>query len=191
MTTIMNTQKILNTYHPVYGGESWEEVHNYLMSDPIDKAIIEELVKVLQTEGEYRDPILLHDHKDSEDLPWVLDGTHRIVAAMITKTQNLKIAYFTDRTPEEYPLKTLVTRLSPAPVNDEDQDNIQDSLRSLKIDSDNWITSTGSIITNNTMEIFWDNYAPELLSQITNNVISVIHEQYPHIMVSTVTTYVD
>ena len=76
-------QDILETYKPVYPeGGSWDVTLDYLMTEERDH--MESLMDSVERNG-MREPIMLSDLEDDYyDHPVVLNGTHRVVLAMLT-----------------------------------------------------------------------------------------------------------
>src|SRR4051812_33634796 len=92
----MPLTEILAAFRPPAGGETWRTAIPDLLADPDDARIVELLRAELSAHGDFREPIVV----EPEDRD-VLNGLHRIVAAVLSEHEALDVADTYDDLPEK------------------------------------------------------------------------------------------
>lgn len=167
----MHITSLMKDYHPVYPANgTWEDTLQILLNDPVEKAILDELLNDLSVYGEFRTPILLSKPEDEEgDKLYVRDGTHRAMAHYLhptQKTASVQVGYVESGGDDDfYPV--LVTRLTyPQSIDDATSELLFDNLRSFKLNEEIWITSDIISTTGNSAISYWDSGLPLTLEAI-------------------------
>lgn len=92
----MPLTEILANYRPPAGGETWKRAIPDLLADPDDARIVDLLRAELVAHGGFREPIVV-EPADRD----VLNGLHRIVAAVLHEHAALEVADSFDDLPEK------------------------------------------------------------------------------------------
>jgi hypothetical protein len=160
---------VIEQYAPVYPhGGTWEDTKNYLLSNPIDAAIVARLVEILLGNGEFREPIRLDVGIDDDDneYPIIGNGTHRVCASMIARAETILAITAEDAkklsgNPTHY-VETLV--VFSGEITEEDDDLIVDAMRSFEADSGVWfeMTTCSYHSSRNEFVFMWDNDPEEV-----------------------------
>src|SRR4051794_32613762 len=83
----MPLREVLATYRPPVGGETWKKAIPDLLADADDARIVDLLRAELQEHGDFREPIVVEPAEGD-----ILDGLHRIVAAVLSGHDALDVA---------------------------------------------------------------------------------------------------
>jgi hypothetical protein len=95
----MPLTEVLAAFRPAAGGDTWKRAIPGMLSDPHSAQVVELLRAELTRHGSFTEPILVEvTHRE------VLDGMHRIAAAVLSKLDQLDV---TD-SPADLPEKRLV-----------------------------------------------------------------------------------
>lgn len=132
--------------------EDWGEVQEIFLKDPVESRVIHELMKVLE-EGEFHTPILL-EKLDGEI--FVRDGTHRVVASILSGREEIEAAWQDEETFKEEPLASRVRFKAEERINWEEESTYFDTLRSLPLDEDNWLSADGATLIAGVLTMVWD-----------------------------------
>lgn len=73
--------EVLNL-EPAWGGDTWAEVLDFALSEPLDVAVIEALCTDLIRDGRFREPVRIEDYSDDGHLS-LGNGMHRIIAHIL------------------------------------------------------------------------------------------------------------
>jgi hypothetical protein len=92
----MPLREILATYRPPAGGETWKRAIPDLLADPGDARIVDLLRAELVAHGDFREPIVVEPAEGD-----VLNGLHRIVAAVLSEQESMDVADTYDDLPEK------------------------------------------------------------------------------------------
>ncbi|MFC3990079.1 hypothetical protein [Actinoplanes siamensis] len=127
----MPLPEILATYRPPAGGDTWERAIPDLLADPDDARVVELLRAELAAYGDFREPIVVEPAERD-----ILDGLHRIVAAVLTEHAALDVADTYEDLPERRRIRVVlaVPGLTSAAV-----DRLATVLRSFPLAGD-WTT---------------------------------------------------
>ncbi|AEV85329.1 hypothetical protein ACWT_4309 [Actinoplanes sp. SE50] len=79
--------EILSFYRPAVGGDTWEQAIPDLLADPDDARIVDLLRSELVAHGDFAEPIVV-DQQDRD----ILNGMHRIAAAVLNRQSALDVA---------------------------------------------------------------------------------------------------
>jgi hypothetical protein len=83
----MPLREVLATYRPPVGGDTWKKAIPDLLADADDARIVDLLRAELQEHGDFREPIVVEPAERD-----VLNGLHRIVAAVLSEHGALDVA---------------------------------------------------------------------------------------------------
>jgi hypothetical protein len=149
----MKLADILSQYKPLYPeAHNWEATSAYMMESPVDKDIIVELVVALQTEGAFREPILLQPSSQ-----YVLDGTHRIIAHMVAQNNEVPVSYDDQENEEAVESALLTTTIVfSEDLTGEMFNSLFSTLRSIYISPELWLVSHVSSLRARTLHLLWD-----------------------------------
>jgi hypothetical protein len=160
---------LLETYNPVYpNGGSWEDTKNLLLSDKIEANIVHTLAEELTRDKQFKEPIRIgmgygslnpnnpnaEEEDDWLEVPYVLNGTHRVVAHMITGIQEVKVLNDADIEDEDtesesyYPWLETEIQLAEDHHFVIDDDLVFGALRSFRLNPTTWVEAdliSGSI----------------------------------------------
>lgn len=222
----MPLDELLSKYAPVYPeGSSWDRTIDYLLSFPEDNAVITELMRQAEEQGGFREPVTLESDEDfrenNADLvkdgeapmpyPQVVDGTHRVCAAILGGHDEVLVRFsradsFSE---EEYDGRVVITDIATSAVDhallsaqgskdsepaEELTDQIFSLLRSFPLNDDEWVTASAmSGQGNRHWSILWD-FAPddvddEFLARVDAKVFSLLKDA--GIPVKSLNTYVE
>ncbi|WP_436534092.1 hypothetical protein [Actinoplanes sp. HUAS TT8] len=92
----MPLTEILATYRPPAGGDTWKRAIPDLLADPDDARIVDLLRAELVAHGDFREPIVVEPQERD-----VLNGLHRIAAALLSKQEALDVTDTYDDLPEK------------------------------------------------------------------------------------------
>ncbi|MFI1991860.1 hypothetical protein [Actinoplanes sp. NPDC020271] len=92
----MPLSEILAMYRPPAGGERWKRAIPDLLADPDDARIVDLLRAELVAHGDFREPIVVEPGEGD-----VLDGLHRIVAAVLSKQEAMDVTDTYDDLPRK------------------------------------------------------------------------------------------
>lgn len=104
----MPITEILATYRPPAGGDTWKRAIPDLLADPDDARVVDLLRAELVAHGDFREPIVVEPAEGD-----VLNGLHRIVAAVLSKHEALDVTDTYDDLPEK---RRIAIGLRVAPV---------------------------------------------------------------------------
>ncbi len=172
----MLLSELTTLYRPIWPEDgNWESTKNHLLSDPAEARIVKTLMAELQTNNKFNEPVCigLGDFPNPEssnpddyiEIPCVLNGTHRVVAAIINNAKEIdtiteeerKTEWKTSPNPTHY-LETTVTFTQP--LSDELNDSLFSTLRSFRLDDQTWLEAdimTGSAhLDNSYIKMLWN-----------------------------------
>lgn len=87
----MLLSEVLRSFSPVYpAGGDWTATRDYLLRTQSE--MMADLQKSIITYG-FRNPVILARHSDVTDELCVLDGTHRVVCAMLAGLKSIPVVY--------------------------------------------------------------------------------------------------
>lgn len=142
------------------------------MRDPIESETVNELVKDLKAGVPLRRPVTLGEATihDIDDVPTVVDGTHRVVAHIVAEVDEVPVEFYVERDEEESEPETV--QLDPTefletkvvfsePLDEYETDMIFSILRSMKISEEVWLTSSVGSGRNQEFTTIWDLYDDE------------------------------
>lgn len=93
----LNLDSLLSKYNPVGDYNSWLEVVEHLTEVRPDREVVDELRQALKRDGAFKAPIQLAEgdleDEDEDDQPYVANGTHRIVAAILEGALEVDVAH--------------------------------------------------------------------------------------------------
>ncbi|WP_221320484.1 hypothetical protein [Actinoplanes sp. L3-i22] len=92
----MPLSEVLATYRPPVGGDTWKRAIPDLLADPDDARIVDLLRAELLEHGDFREPIVVEPAEGD-----VLNGLHRIVAAVLSEHAALDVADTYEDLPEK------------------------------------------------------------------------------------------
>lgn len=165
---VLPLEEFLALYAPVYPSEnrSWDTTVTYMMSDPSEKLIVEQLIEDWQRDGHYRIPVFVGSAQwklddDEEDIPSVRNGTHRVVASIVGKIPTVQFTWEDDPEysyDEQNPIR--VTILTKESDDEFFSDFLFDSLRSFRLSEKEWVTTDYSFGTQIKVELFYEGVPP-------------------------------
>lgn len=176
----MKLETLLKTYKPLYPEEhTWEATLAYMQQNPHENIILQQLVHILQTEGQLRQPITLGtaDFLNEENQPAVTDGTHRVCAHIIVGKKTINVQHYQEPTPEEtnQPWHVTITKIELEEyLTEEQEDFLYTRLRSIKINKNLWITSSITSQNLKTAEITWDQPLTTTEKQLATKTIKTL-----------------
>lgn len=156
---IVNVQDLITEVSPIYPeGRDWKITTEYMMNTPSEKKTVEDLIQQLNAHGKFREPVYIGtaETEDGVEYSAILNGTHRIVAAIMSNLEKIDVTTERD-SDEEYDedkeeptiihCKFHLIRYEDKNKNDEIFDALFDNLRSFKLNDKIWVTTdiaTGS-----------------------------------------------
>jgi hypothetical protein len=177
----MKLTELLATTQPLYPTpHNWNTTLEYMLSHPIEKKTVDILVEILSTKGELRDKIILDkvEFSDGNFSLGVIDGTHRVCAHMILKSDEVNVKFRDENDLEDeenyISLSTEITLLTD--IGEDNECKIYDVLRSFPLNDDVWLTASVASQTSNVIHFMWDTNNIPVLSVIDNKVISLLQE---------------
>lgn len=169
----MQLSELCNKYVPIYPDtHNWEDTVAYMLADPIEAHTVQELIKVLESGGKMRKPVMLGEAtiNDKEGVPTVTDGTHRVVAHILSGVEDVFTEDYVevDESDEvqlvegrNYDLFLETTVTFSESLSEEELDVGFSLLRSVQISDDLWLTSGLGASRNMLFDITWDIYSDE------------------------------
>lgn len=159
-------------YAPIYPDDhTWEATVKYIMMDPIESDTVKELVKDLKAGIPLRKPVTLGEATihNIDDVPTVVDGTHRVVAHIIAEVDEVPVEFYVENddeseaeTAQVNPTECLETKVVfSEPLDDYGIDMVFSVLRSMKISEEIWLTSSVGSGRNQEFTTIWDLYDDE------------------------------
>jgi hypothetical protein len=212
MVELLTIKEITDKYSNVYGFDSWEDVMEFILANPIDKEIIDNLLDYLNDHEHFREPIWLYSLTENQETEHtVSDGTHRLCAHIINGSKDAYVHYELDNADEdEEKLQTYFNESSENSVKEEEEEvylttrlelnrveptlleEIWVTIRSIKVDEELWLTSSGAVqnidkeTNTTTLNNLWDQDAsPEIVQEA---VISQIRKYHPDVQFLKITT---
>lgn len=160
---LMQLGSLMSTYAPVYPhGAIWQETFTYLMNDPTEAAIVNELMRQLAKDGTFREPVTLEtaESRDEDDPVTpdnpltVMNGTHRVCATYLSGKEEILVEDY-HRGSAEYDGLCGTTEIA---LKDSVHiaDDMFDVMRSLPLSDDVWVTSSIMSGHQGYMTIMWD-----------------------------------
>lgn len=172
-------EELCKNYQSVHDVTDWDEMVAMFLADPVEAETIDFLLEELKVNKQFREPILLGKDEDEEtglEASYVLDGTHRVVAYILANHSEAYVEYDED---EEFDediafadddlepvLETEIHNYNSTQKDGEDVMDIWDTLRSLRLNNEHWLTTSVSsgtydIETNKiSTTVMWDTVIP-------------------------------
>jgi hypothetical protein len=208
----LDITKLTTNYRNVYSDTpTWADVINYLQNDPIENETLQQLIQELQTHKTFREPIYLGtasnshynpDGTENEDQEGeysaVLNGTHRVCAHILTGITPAHVEYEIPENEHDqneldrqytwddlHGYETIIEGTSENITDNDEEDKLWSIIRSIRIDENNWITSSLSSGHYGKKEVkintLWDSYTKEntdLNETIITNAVKQKLEQH-------------
>lgn len=149
-------QDVLETYKPIYPeGEDWDVTLNYLMTE--EREHMESLMDSVERNG-MREPIMLSDLEDDYYAhPVVLNGTHRVVLAMLTGM--FTVPTLVDQASLSDDVSDAETEMLTVEIagnlTEEEGDDLFDMMRSFELNNNQWAESFFSSSTVGKSSVFY------------------------------------
>lgn len=157
---LMPLDALISNYSPVYPDEStWDDTVKYLLGNPADLRILNELMRQHRQSGGFREPVLLEVSEDMLDESLqVLNGTHRVVASILLEASHILVHHDSSSPydPDEA-WSHATTIITFKELKDGEDDILFDILRSFALDDDTWVTASAMSGTKEYLHIWWDN----------------------------------
>lgn len=186
--SMIEVQDLIKNYKPLYpDGENWEGTIKHLLSSPTDNLIITDLLEALEKHGAFRGYIYVGTavREDDSEFQAVLNGTHRVAAAIIFNLNTLEV-----KTEEEYDAEEeadsfsaihleLTFKEEPDLEKDEEHfDIIFNYLRSFKINEEEWVTADICTSSREHVSLYYEGSegSPESFAQINNKIIHLLKD---------------
>jgi hypothetical protein len=212
MVELLSIKEITDKYSNVYGFDTWEDVMEFILSNPVDKEIVDNLLDYLNDNDYFREPIWLYSLTENQETEHTItDGTHRLCAYIINGSKNAYVHYELDNADEdeenlhayfdesnndddvdEENEVYLTTRLEVIGLEPDLLEEIWVTIRSIKVDEELWLTSSGAVQNTDkeknvtTLNNLWDQDAsPEVVQEA---VIRQIKKYHPDIQALKITT---
>lgn len=196
--------KIMTEYASFYPStHKWEDTIAYMLNDPIQKNIVEDLMNDLKNSPTttFREPVLIETDKDFEERvaeaadpeildidethsqKFIYDGTHRVVASYLYGAENILTADYGSINYEEPHLIQATIITGPKGFfehNDEAVEQLTDRISSLPLNEKVWARSEISTFGENTIKLYWyyGNYDTELLNKRINEELYKLFPQH-------------
>ena len=212
--SLKSLYKIMTEYASFYPStHKWEDTIAYMLNDPIQKIIVEDLMNELKNSPTttFREPILIERNEDFEERlaeaadpdildidethpqKFIYDGTHRVVASYLYGAENILAADYGSINYEESPV--MQTTIITGPKNlfsldDEVVEQITDRISSFPLDEKTWARSEILSFGENSINVHWNNesYDEELLN---NRIKEELHKLFPQHSFIVKTVYED
>lgn len=173
--------ELLSSYSPMYPeGYDWTLTAKYLLEN--EPKLLEALRESIRKKG-WREPVVLSEpHELTEDSPpCIMNGTHRVVLAMLDGLVTVPVATRSELPPEsDKPL--LVARIRPLKeqvLTDDEDDLLIDSLRSWELDEDTWITSSACFGSMHSWDVLLDFDDERRCGDLEVSVRRILAETFP------------
>lgn len=171
----MLLSELVANYKPIYPSEhSWDATVQFMLDDPIERQTVEYLVAVLKEQGSLREAVTLGlaTIDDVDDVPTVVDGTHRVCAHILAGMVNVFTRFEGDPCDEDdveaYYQSTIIKFTKE--LTDDEMDELFSILRSFPLTDDVWYTSGCSSMSSQEMSIAWDMFDESFADALTEKV---------------------
>lgn len=200
--------KIMTEYASFYPStHKWEDTIAYMLNDPIQKNIIEDLINELKNSPTttFREPILIESNQDFEERlaeaadpenldidethsqKFIYDGTHRVVATYLYGAENILTADYGSINYEESPFIQTTIITGPKGFfehNDEAVEQLTDRISSLPLNEKVWARSEILSFGENSINVHWNNesYDEQLLNNRIKEELHILFPQHSFIV---------
>lgn len=170
----MLLSELVANYKPIYPSEhSWDATVQFMLDDPIERKTVEYLVTVLNEQGSLREAVTLGSAtiNDVDDVPTVVDGTHRVCAHILANKVNIFTRFEGDPRDEEdvEAYQSTIIKFT-KDLTDDEMDELFSVLRSFPLTDDVWYTSGCSSMSSREMSIAWDTFDESFTGALTEKV---------------------
>lgn len=145
---------IWENYLPVYPeSRRWEDTRALLLLDPIDRAVLDELMDQHRRLGKFREPVTLVESSEDGEPAFLADGTHRVVAAQLLGLTHIDAGWEKAFDPDAgIPVTHITFHRRPS---EEMQDTLMNLLRSVPVNDLAWFTCSISSLGPGGMSLYW------------------------------------
>lgn len=173
-------QDLLTTYKPIYPvGGDWDVTLDYLMRE--ERAHMQTLMDSVERNG-MREPIMLSDPEDDYyAYPVVLNGTHRVVLAMLTGM--FTVPTLIDQGSLSDDLSDAETEMLTVEIagelTEEEGDELFDMMRSFELNNNQWAESFFSSSTVGKSSAFYMDSLDLDHEELARKVRKMVAEKFP------------
>lgn len=184
--------EIVENYAPVYpAGGTWQDTVDLMKNDETEWEVVTHLMNYLKTNPHFREPIALQskelleedrlydeeegivDENHDYNTPNVLNGTHRMVASILSGAETVLAEMIYPETPPNVSSLVAVTKVyieEPALNEEEIADFFFDHARSFPVNENVWVTSSTAYGRSGYYETYWENHPDELNDEILDEI---------------------
>ena len=139
---------------PVYPkSRRWEDTEALLLGNPMDRAVLEELMDQHRRLGQFREPVMFLEPQEEGEPTSVGNGTHRVVAAHLMGLTHIDAGWPDEPDPNAGCLVTRITfHRRPTETM---EDTLVGLLRSVPVNDRAWFTCSISSLGPRGMSLYW------------------------------------